>query len=89
MAFVSLSCLVALAGACRTTLSRSGGHGYHLSALTESCSVLHIVLVRVSAAVMQHHDEKQVGELTLLYPSSSSKEARTGTQTQLEPRGRS
>ena len=50
--------------------------------------------LRVSIAVTKHHDQKQVGEerfiwLTLPYHSSSLAEARTGTQTELEPEGRS
>ena len=52
------------------------------------------VLVRVTIAVMKHHDQGNLGkkgfiQLTLPYHCSSSKEVRTGTQTWQEPAGRS
>jgi hypothetical protein len=51
------------------------------------------VLVRVSITMMKNRDRRQLGEergsLTLPYYSSSSKEVRTGNQTEQEPAGRS
>jgi hypothetical protein len=52
------------------------------------------VSVRVSMAVMKHHDQNNVGSkrliwLMLAHHCSSLKEARTGTQTGQEPEDRS
>jgi hypothetical protein len=49
------------------------------------------VLVRVTIAVMKHHDQKQLGEerVYMAYQCSSLKEVRTGTQARQEPGGRS
>lgn len=52
------------------------------------------VLVRITMAMMKHHDHKQVGrrgftQLTLPHHSPSLKEVKAGTQTGPEPGGRS
>jgi uncharacterized protein (DUF305 family) len=51
------------------------------------------VLVRVTSAVMKHHDQsnlrrKEFIQLMIPHHSSSSKEVRTGTQAGQEPGGR-
>lgn len=52
------------------------------------------VLIRVSIAVMRHHDKNKLGregliQLTLPHHCLLLKEVRTGTQAEQEPGGRS
>jgi len=52
-----------------------------------------LILLRVTIALISHHDQKQIGEERVYLPytamlHSSLKEVRMGTQTGLEPGGR-
>ena len=63
-------------------------HGRTFDFLTDSTGLLRAtVLVRVYVAIIKHHDQKHVGEESIII-SSSTKKVMTGTQTGQEPEDR-